>query len=602
MNEQYSEERYIYEKLGELTQRRLIALCLLTSCLFLFFMIFDYYISPYYLLKYLPHRIIISVILGILIFLSRRSNDFKYQQKLIVFGGIAVTAMIEIISITFKQHHYFYYNGIQLAVIGTLGFLPIGARFSLLLLSIYYAIFFLPVLFFDTASLTNHSFIMLNAYLMSTCILAYTWRVSHQRTLLDWLRMQYKLQTDKMELQDFVKSQSAVIEKSEKILGHIISSASDGIIIMDLEGRVLRANPSAIEIYAQKKEDILDMLITSIGGEKSRQVWEKQLERLKRYENVIFEIENEDSIGDKRYFEVNANRIKIGDEQIIQAFYRDTTERRKMQQQMLLAQKMESVGVMACGISHDFKNVLSTVQGFVDYIRNIKPDNMVCPHHQVIEEGVSIIEEETKKASEVVSQLLKLGEKGSIESSRFDLVKEIDHLCALFSKIMPSIKISTEHQSQTAYVYGNRGMIEQALSNIVINANEAMPEGGVLRILTEVITKETDMGESLHGQDNRKFIRVEISDTGIGIPEENLPRIFYPFYTTKTDNSKHGTGLGLTMAYDIIKDHSGTIDVETMRGKGTKFSLYIPVMDEEIEGREIKNLIAEGCDDGKKTY
>ncbi len=217
---------------------------------------------------------------------------------------------------------------------------------------------------------------------------------------------------------------------------------------------------------------------------------------------------------------------------------------------------------------------------------------MVCPHHQIIEEGVSIIEEETKKASEVVSQLLKLGEKGSIESSQCDLVKEIDHLCALFSKIMPSIKIIIEHQSQTACVYGNRGMIEQALSNIIINANEAMPEGGVLRILTKVITTETDSGESLQGQDNRRFIRVEISDTGMGIPEENLPHIFYPFYTTKTDNSKHGTGLGLTMAYDIIKDHGGTIGVESMKGRGTKFSLYIPVMDEEIEVKEIKSMIA----------
>ena len=597
-----NEQRYIYEKLGELTQRRLIALCILTSCLFLFFMIFDYYIAPYYLLKYLPHRIVISIILAVLVFLSGRSRDFKYQQKLILIGGVAVTTTIEIISITFKQHHYFYYNGIHLAVIGTLGFLPIGARFSLLLLSIYYAIFFLPVLIFDPASLKNHSFIMLNAYLLSTCILAYTWRVSHQKTLLDWLRMQYKLQTDKIELQDFVKSQSAVIEKSEKILGHIISSASDGIIIMDLEGRVLRANPSAIEIYAQKKEDILGMTITSIGGEKSGQVWEKQLERLKRYGNVIFEIEYEDSLSDKRYFEVNVNRIKIGDEQIIQAFYRNITERRKIQQQMLLAQKMESVGVMACGISHDFKNVLSTVQSFVDYIRNIKPDNMACPHHQVIEEGVSIIEEETKKASEVVSQLLKLGEKGSIESLRFDLVKEIDHLCALFAKIMPSVKIIREHQSQTVYVHGNRGMIEQALSNIIINANEAMPEGGVLRILTEVITTETDMGESSQEQDNRKFIRVEISDTGMGIPEENLPHIFYPFYTMKTDNSKHGTGLGLTMAYDIIKDHGGTINVESIQGKGTKFSLYIPVKDERIEVREIKSMISVECDDGKKTY
>lgn len=579
MRDQYSEGRYIYEKLGELAQGRLVALCLLTAVLFLFFMVFDYYIAPLFLFKYLPHRIIICLILCVLIFFCKRNSDFRYQQKLIILGGIAVTATVEIISISFKEHNYFYYNGMHLAVIGTLGFLPIGARFSLLVLSIYYAIFLVPVVLFDSSSLTKHSFIMVNAYLISTCILAYTWRVSHQRTLIAWLTMQHRLNMDKLALTDFVKSQNAEIEKSEKILGHIISNAKDGIIIMDRGGKVLKANPSALEMYGGEKDQVLGNIITSIGEENSRHVWSKQLERLKIQESVIFEIQGEDAWRMRRYFEVNANKIVIGDEQLIQAFYRDTTERKRLLQQMLFAQKMESVGVMACGISHDFKNVLSTVQGFVDYIRNINPGNTACPHHRMIDEGVTIIEEEIKKASEVVAQLLKLGEKRKVEYSRFDLIQTIDDIVTVFRKIMPSIKMIAEHRVCQCYVDGNRVMIEQALNNIILNANDSMPEGGRLGILTEFLTSEKH-GVSSSERLQKKFVRVSISDTGMGIREDDLPYIFYPFFTTKRDSSKPGTGLGLTMAYDIIKDHRGMISVESICGKGTTFYLDIPVLEE----------------------
>jgi two-component system cell cycle sensor histidine kinase/response regulator CckA len=456
------------------------------------------------------------------------------------------------------------------------------------LLFIYYAIFLVPVIIFDSLSLTKHSFIMVNAYLISTCILAYTWRVSHQRTLLAWLTMQHRLNMDKLELTDFVRSQNVEIEKAEKILAHIISNANDGIVIMDRDGKILKANPSALEMYAQEDSQILGKSVTLIGGENSRQVWSRQLESLKSQESVIFEVQGEDALNTTKYFEVNANKIVIGDEHLIQAFYRDTTERRRMLQEMLFAQKMESAGVMACGISHDFRNVLSTVQGFVDYIRNINVGNTTCPHHGMIEEGVTIIEEEIRKASEVVAQLLRLGEKRKVKYCGFDLIQTIDDICSVFTKIMPSIEIIPQHRVRKCYIYGNKVMVEQALNNIILNAKDSMPEGGRVNILTEFPPLERHGASySGSGRQKKKLIRVSISDTGTGITEDDLPYIFYPFFTTKSDSSKPGTGLGLTMAYDIVKDHGGMISVDSICGKGTTFYIDIPMMEEIPESGEM---------------
>jgi PAS domain S-box-containing protein len=570
-----SEEQYIRDQLGLVHQKKLKALVLLTGGLFLFFMIFDWYLSPAILLRFLPHRIIVSLIMLLLIFLGNRRSDLEYQQRLTIAGVTAVAATIEIISISFKEHHYFYYNGMNLIVIGALGFLPIGAKLSLTLMGIIYAIFVLPVAIFEPESLTVHPFIMLNAYFLSTCVLAYTWRISHQKTFVDWLKVQYALYKDKTSLQGVVDSQSRTIEKSEVMLGEVMSNASDGIIIMDRKGSILKANPSACEIYNHK--GIVGENICSISERETRQIWEQLLEKIELFNPLLFEVVHHEGTGAKKIFEISANMIRIGDEEVIQAIHRDLTERRKLEQQVLIAQKMESVGVLACGIAHDFKNVLSTVQSFADYVRSVKPD--VPEWHKRITESADLIEEELKGASQVISQLLSLGRRRDVEFQVFDVNETINHTVKLYSKIMLQVKMTMHLDSSLPRIYGNRGLIEQMLANMIINANEAMPDGGKLFIASELVDDKVSGVGLSEGGGNIRYAKIAVSDDGVGIAEEHVPHIFDPFYTTKADNVKPGTGLGLSMVYGIVKAHGGKVTVESVLGEGTCFSCYLPATD-----------------------
>jgi PAS domain S-box-containing protein len=430
------------------------------------------------------------------------------------------------------------------------------------------------VAIFEPESLTVHPFIMLNAYFLSTCVLAYAWRISHQKTFVDWLKVQYALYKDKTSLQGVVDSQSRTIEKSEVMLGEVMSNASDGIIIMDRKGSILKANPSACEIYNHK--EIVGENICSISERETRQIWEQQLEKIELLNPLLFEVVHREN-GTRRIFEISANLIRIGDEEVIQAIHRDLTERRKLEQQVLIAQKMESVGVLACGIAHDFKNVLSTVQSFTDYVRSLKPD--VPEWHNRIIESVDLIEEELKGASQVISQLLSLGRRRDVEFQFFDLNETIGHTVKLYSKIMLQVEMIVHLDSSLPRIYGNRGLIEQMLANMIINANEAMPDGGKLLIASELVDdKMSGIGVS-EGESNIRYAKIAVSDDGVGIAEEHVPHIFDPFYTTKADDAKPGTGLGLSMVYGIVKAHGGKVTVESVLGKGTCFSFYLPATD-----------------------
>jgi len=576
MQETDLRHQYVTKQLGLLMQKRLTQLTMLTAGLFLFFMVFDYYLSPAILLRFLPHRIIISMAMALLVVLNRRHSDLGYQQMLTIAGVTAVAAAIEIISISFKEHNYFYYNGMHLIVIGTLGFLPLGGRLSLAVMGIIYLIFVIPVIVFDTHSLTAHPFIMVNAYLLSTCVLAYTWRISHQRTLVDWLKLQYGLHTDKKSLQTVVQTQSREIEKSEIMLGQIIRNARDGIIIMDRRGNILKANESACRIYDLERTRILGENITAVGDDTGKRIWGKQLESLSSNDHLLFEIDHHKEDGIKMTYEVNVNMIKMDGEEKIQAFYRDLTERRKLQQQVLLAQKMESVGTLASGIAHDFKNMLSTVQSFADYIRRMNRGMPNCDMHEMIAESADIIEGEVKNASQVVSQLLSLGKKGNVDFCLFDLNTTIQNVAGLYSKIMPQVKIVTALESPPPYIYGNKGLVEQTLANLIINASEAMPNGGSITLCTELTEKDVRSVSVPGGAGDGKYARIRVSDDGVGISGEHLPHIFDPFYTTKADHAKPGTGLGLSMVYGIVKEHGGDVTVESAVGKGTTFCLYFP--------------------------
>ncbi|MCS7158398.1 MAG: GAF domain-containing protein [Blastocatellia bacterium] len=245
---------------------------------------------------------------------------------------------------------------------------------------------------------------------------------------------------------------------------------------------------------------------------------------------------------------------------------REEEARLKLQEQLYQAQKMESIGTLAGGIAHDFNNILTGMMGFAELAL------MELGSNHPVAEDLRHILSLGARARDLVRQLLLFGRPSTGERERCNLRGFLVEVTALLGRTLPEhIEIELDLPQEALFVEANPSQLQQVLLNIAINARDAMPAGGRLRI--EARLADVEVPPVPHVRPGR-FARVTISDTGSGIPPHILPHIFEPFFTTKEVGK--GTGLGLAVAYGIIKAHGGWIDVESEPGQGTRFHLYLP--------------------------
>jgi PAS domain S-box-containing protein len=249
------------------------------------------------------------------------------------------------------------------------------------------------------------------------------------------------------------------------------------------------------------------------------------------------------------------------------ALLRDIEERHKLEEQLLHAQKMESMGTMAGGIAHDFNNILNIIQGYAFLLAGYGARN------KEVAESLTVIHQSVQRGSTLVQQLLTLARKTKTDFECVNTNGLIEELIALISQTFPrTIALSTSLEPHLPPITADENQIEQALLNLCVNARDAMPEGGRLIFKTQSVD-----GAALRGCDatvDGQYVCIEVSDTGTGMDEGIRKRIFEPFFTTK-DVGK-GTGLGLSVVYGIVKSHGGFINVESKPGAGTCFRLYLP--------------------------
>jgi PAS domain S-box-containing protein len=247
----------------------------------------------------------------------------------------------------------------------------------------------------------------------------------------------------------------------------------------------------------------------------------------------------------------------------------DITEHRELEHRLRHAQKMEAVGTLAGGIAHDFNNIIQAVMGYTSLLKGrVAGDAEASAQADAIERA-------SLRAAELTSQLLGFARKGKYEVKPTDLNGVVEKVVAMTRPTFDrSIDIRTELCAGLSPVDGAAGQLEHSLLNLCINARDAMPDGGTLRIETR---NETHSGQEMYGPVKvpaGRYVALSVSDTGVGIPSGSLPRIFEPFFTTK-DPGK-GTGMGLAMVYGIVKNHGGWIDVRSGAGRGTTFRVLLP--------------------------
>ncbi len=247
----------------------------------------------------------------------------------------------------------------------------------------------------------------------------------------------------------------------------------------------------------------------------------------------------------------------------------DITERKELEQQLLQAVKMESLGTLAGGIAHDFNNILGIILGHTNLIPyySKEPDKLT--------ESINTIKQATQRGADLVKQLLTFARKAETVSRPLKLNDVIDETVRLLKSTFPkNIEIDFEADGELPLMMGDVTQIQQVLINLSINARDALQDGGQIRISSQL----ADPGELKRKHPDareKEYILMKVSDNGKGMSDETLNKIFEPFFTTK-DIGK-GTGLGLSLVYSIVKNHKGYIEVYSHPGKGTEFWMYFPV-------------------------
>ena len=253
----------------------------------------------------------------------------------------------------------------------------------------------------------------------------------------------------------------------------------------------------------------------------------------------------------------------------------ENAERLRLEEQLLQAQKMESIGQLAGGIAHDFNNLLTVILGWTEYASASPQD------HERMLEGLGQIRQSAERAANLTRQLLAFARRQVARPRATDLNALIEELGRMLRRVIgEQIELRLELAPGLAKVYVDPGQIEQILLNMALNAKDAMPKGGKLSIRTESCRAKDCLFRATAQHPLRDHVLLEISDTGVGIPEEIHSKIFEPFFTTK--HQSKGTGLGLSMCYGIVRQSGGVIDLVSSPGKGASFRIYLPILTDPV--------------------
>ena len=376
-----------------------------------------------------------------------------------------------------------------------------------------------------------------------------------------------------LEIAERRRAEKALRESEEKYR-NLVERANDGIAIIQ-DTLIKYINPRLAEIcgytfdevtgkpfnayiYPDEIPKVVDHYQRRLAGEEIPSIYETAL----RHRN-----------GSKIDIEFNASVITYQEKPTGFVIVRDLTERKHLETQLQQARKMEAIGTLAGGIAHDFNNLLMGILGSTSLMLfNIESNH---PHY----EGLKNIEQHVQSGADLTKQLLGFARGGRYEVKSIDLNKLIKKTSEMFGRTKKEIRIYTKYQKNIWPVEADQSQIEQVILNLYVNAWQAMPGGGDLYLQSENVSLDEGHVKPL-GIEHGRYVKLSITDTGAGMDEATKQRIFDPFFTTK--EMGRGTGLGLASVYGIIKNHGGIIDVNSRKGEGATFTIYMPASDKEI--------------------
>ncbi|MEO0936665.1 MAG: ATP-binding protein [Pseudomonadota bacterium] len=279
---------------------------------------------------------------------------------------------------------------------------------------------------------------------------------------------------------------------------------------------------------------------------------------------------------DKEVFvQVSLNKVSDADGASVIAVLTDATELKTLEAQFVQSQKMQAIGQLAGGVAHDFNNLLTAISGHCDLLL-LRHDPGDSDYSDLVQ-----INQNANRAAALVGQLLAFSRKQTLRPEVIDMRDTLSDLTHLLNRLVgEKVTLTLSHDPVLQSIRADKRQLEQVLMNLVVNARDAMPDGGEIRIETECLELKVPMKRDRVTVPAGNYVSVQVIDRGCGIPQDKLQKVFEPFYTTK--RTGEGTGLGLSTAYGIIKQTGGFIFVDSTVGEGTTFTLLFPVIDAQM--------------------
>ena len=338
--------------------------------------------------------------------------------------------------------------------------------------------------------------------------------------------------------------------------GHVVEFNR---MAMALVGSLLEPNVRLSDLMEGLGRPITDWLKETVGGRGGQQT---EFLRLKRTDKEVF-------------VQVSLNCVHEQEGPALVAVLNDATELKTLEAQFVQSQKMQAIGQLAGGVAHDFNNLLTAISGHCDLLL-LRHDRGDPDFNDLVQ-----INQNANRAAALVGQLLAFSRKQTLRPETLDMRDTLSDLTHLLNRLVgEKITLTLQHDPVLQPIRADKRQLEQVIMNLVVNARDAMPEGGEIQIVTEVTKLSEPLERDRVSVPAGSYVTVRVQDDGIGIPPDKLEKVFEPFYTTKRVGE--GTGLGLSTAYGIVKQTGGYIFVDSVPGTGTGFSLYFPVLDEQV--------------------
>lgn len=368
------------------------------------------------------------------------------------------------------------------------------------------------------------------------------------------------------------------LRESEAKYRSILENIREGYFELDLSGIFVFFNESLCTIFDYPRDRLLGTNVRSLIPPKSRSMIDRVMEQIRQTglseEIIDLDISKGSGVRGTIAMTMSAIRDSSGDITGFRGIARDVTEHKRLETQLLQAQKMEAIGTLAGGLAHDFNNLLMAIQGNISLLSLNPQASSLDPKR------IENIEQCIRSGSELTRQLLGFARGGKYEVAPTDLNKLVLKTSDMFGHAKKEISVHTELQDDLWSVEVDKGQIEQVLLNLYVNAWHAMPGGGQLLLKSENLHLDEAFVRAYEAEPGR-YVRISVTDTGVGMDEKTLQRVFEPFFTTR--DKSQGSGLGLTSAYSIVRNHGGFISVYSEVGIGSTFNIYLPASDKTVE-------------------